>query len=407
MVWASTAKQGDYVFAVGTALAVHVFIFLFLVLLALAEILIESVREKEVPPKPEPKPVKEVIVELSPNILMDMRAAAIPLSPSAASSEVEIPPVLPEPEALPVKEEVILLEERDPEFMKTAEQQASETAPANPAFIGERDTVAGSELAPSDTGPAVPNQEGEEQKRNELNLFNSKFSDGDNPGDEPTNKQQPEKLAGDPTEESIGSQASTESEEIAVEESGVPKDPLLTNNNVVPVPEEEGKRAEMKEETLPKESKNQKEAEAAKKGEQGTAEKPPKEQPKKSGFRTEAKKTRMEGTINRRGENSLDVENTPVGRYKAQINRLIEREWQRQCVTHRNHILPGILTLRFYLDARGRTSGMRFVDEFHASEIQKGFTIQSVRSPKFPAMPKEVARELDGEPLEFRLNFNF
>ena len=115
----------------------------------------------------------------------------------------------------------------------------------------------------------------------------------------------------------------------------------------------------------------------------------------------------MDGTIRRRGENSLNVENTPIGRYKAKVNRIIEREWQRQCITHRNHILPGILTLRFYLDARGSTSEMRFIDEFQASEIQKGFTVQSVKTPKFPAMPKEVARELGGEALEFRLNFNF
>ena len=115
----------------------------------------------------------------------------------------------------------------------------------------------------------------------------------------------------------------------------------------------------------------------------------------------------MEGTLNRRGRNSLDVENTAIGRYKASINRMIEREWQRQCINHRNHILPGILTLRFYVDERGGGSGLRFIDEFHASEIQKGFTLQSVRVPKFPVMPKKVAGELEGESLEFRLNFKF
>lgn len=191
------------------------------------------------------------------------------------------------------------------------------------------------------------------------------------------------------------------------EESGRPKDSLLSTADDVSVPVEEEHREERREETLPKESRNKAEAKVAESGDEGPAENRPEEDARRSGFRTESRRTRMDGTIRRRGENSLNVENTPIGRYKAKVNRIIEREWQRQCITHRNHILPGILTLRFYLDARGRTSGMRFIDEIHASEIQKGFTVQSVKTPKFPAMSKEVARELDGEALEFRLNFNF
>ena len=383
VVSVATARQVDFVFAVGAALALHVAAFVVLVVLALAEILINSRRELDEPvAEPEPAPVEEVIVELSPDVLMAMRVAPAPL---------------PEPEPLAVAElSVIELQERP--FFKTSEAQASEVPPVAAAFIGERDTVAGSESPPAASGPEVPNQGGEEQKRGELNLFDSSFNDGENPGDERSNEVQPEKLAGDPNESTEREGAPTEPEE-----AGKPKESLLNSETALPVPAEEDK----KEETLPRESENRSEAEAAKRGEGGTAEKQPEEQPKKKGFRTESKKTRMEGTLNRRGRNSLDVENTAIGRYKASINRMIEREWQRQCINHRNHILPGILTLRFYVDERGGVSGLRFIDEFHASEIQKGFTIQSVRVPKFPVMPKKVAGELEGESLEFRLNFNF
>ena len=115
----------------------------------------------------------------------------------------------------------------------------------------------------------------------------------------------------------------------------------------------------------------------------------------------------MEGTISRRGQSSLKVDATALGKYKALVNRIIETEWQRRCVMHRDHVLPGILTLRFYVDRNGRVSGLRYLDVFQASAIQKGFTMRAVQQPDLPRMPEEVAKELDGEPLEFHINFHF
>ncbi len=170
VVSVATARPVDFVFAVGAALALHVAAFVVLVVLALAEILINSRRELDEPvAEPEPASVEEVIVELSPDVLMAMRVAPAPL---------------PEPEPLAVAElSVIELQERP--FFKTYEAQASEVPPVAAAFIGERDTVAGSESPPAASGPEVPNQDGEEQKRGELNLFDSSFSDGENPGGSP------------------------------------------------------------------------------------------------------------------------------------------------------------------------------------------------------------------------------
>ena len=115
----------------------------------------------------------------------------------------------------------------------------------------------------------------------------------------------------------------------------------------------------------------------------------------------------MEGTISRRGKSSLKVEATALGKYKAQVNRVIESEWQNRCVTHRDHLLPGILTLRFYVAKDGRVSGLRYLDVFQASAIQKGFTMKAVQQAKLPVMSEEVIKELEGELLEFHINFHF
>ena len=55
----------------------------------------------------------------------------------------------------------------------------------------------------------------------------------------------------------------------------------------------------------------------------------------------------------------------------------------------------------------GRVSGLRYLDVFQASAIQKGFTMKAVQQSKLPVMSEEVIKELEGELLEFHINFHF
>ena len=365
----------------------------------------EKEEEQEKPPPPEPQPRDEpVIVELDAEALLAMRDAAIAdlLPPeTVAIPEPTLLPVLPEPALV----DIAPIQLQPEGYQKTSEAQESEVAPDNAVLIGERNTIAASEQPGGEEGLALPTQEGEKPRRDERHLFNSEFSPGEEEGNPSKEAVKEETLAGDPNAATEETKIPVEASQ-PVEEQGVPKEELLTSDNVIEVPMKEGKQEE-KEETLPKESEKEREPEVAKQGEGGDADRRIKEKVEDGGFRTEAKKTRVEGTISRRGRSALDVESTAIGKYKARVNRVIETEWQRLCVVHRDHLLPGILTLRFYLDKNGRVSGIRYLDVFHASEMQKGFTMQAVKQPKLPAMPKEVRKELEGEPLEFRINFNF
>jgi hypothetical protein len=40
-------------------------------------------------------------------------------------------------------------------------------------------------------------------------------------------------------------------------------------------------------------------------------------------------------------------------------------------------------------------------------QVQKGFTLSSIRDAAIPAMPAELRKELDGEPMELLFNFYF
>ncbi len=388
------ARERSFAIAVVVAVVMHFVAFGAMVGTTMVDILIAEEEKPKLPDlsRPDdPDEFEDVVVELDAAALLALREAPGPEEESTETGE----PVTAEPTA------------NDPiGYAKTSPDQESEETPEGAILIGERDTLAAAELAPvKEDGPELPTQKGEDPLRNERDLFNSDFSPGEEEGRAAPENVAPQKVAGDPDAAAGNPTAPVETGQ-PVEEQGRAKEDLLESRNTVEVPVKEGVQEE-KEEALPRRKENEREAEAARKGENGQSQDPIREKMKNGGFRTESRKTRMEGTISRRGRSSLKVEATALGKYKARVNRMIETEWQRRCVMHRDHVLPGILTLRFYVDKNGRVSGLRYLDVFQASAMQKGFTMKAVQQPRLPAMPEEVIKELEGEPLEFHLNFRF
>ena len=128
----------------------------------------------------------------------------------------------------------------------------------------------------------------------------------------------------------------------------------------------------------------------------------------KKGFRSEAKATVMEGTISRRSKiGSKNVKATPVGKYMAQISKLVEQEWQRRCMMHADLIQPGTLRIGFMVDERGKVKNISTIAQTMGSENQRSLTFQALMSVKIPPMPKKVRESQRGDPLEFRYYFRF
>jgi hypothetical protein len=48
-----------------------------------------------------------------------------------------------------------------------------------------------------------------------------------------------------------------------------------------------------------------------------------------------------------------------------------------------------------------------FVEAANSSDLQKGFTLSSIREAKLPAMPAGLKKQRRGEPLELTYNFYF
>ncbi|MEY3897382.1 MAG: hypothetical protein RLZZ214_2903 [Verrucomicrobiota bacterium] len=300
-----------------------------------------------------------------------------------------------------------------PEYVRTSEDQAA-ARPEKAPFIGERDTQATSDRAPDPTAPALPSQSGIAPKNpGDLETTESRYQDGRMESNQPAKPQEPviskptpptptpdPALADNPapgeTQEAPGKDDS--------KSTPSPREALMEGPNPVdvPVPLDSPKSAEIKP-TPPKSPKSGKPAPA------------PAELPKPAvaksatdpGFRGYQRKTAIVGSISRTGRSALDVADTPLGRYQAIISRAVEQEWQRNCVRHRDFITPGFLTVRFFVETSGKVRTVQFVGSMETGEVQKGFTLNSIRNAGIPPMPAALKKDFEKEPLELIFNFYF
>jgi hypothetical protein len=307
------------------------------------------------------------------------------------------------------------------QFARSSEEQAAPPDKETP-FMGERDTRATSDRAPVEEAPPLPSQTGiAPRDEADIETTQSDYQDGEIKPDpsqasvatpEPPVPVMPDRPAPEeptpPAETAMKNPAAPGQDELR----SVPpmREKLLEGPNPVdvnvPREVENTKDEEIKptpEKRLPAESAPPIPKEIAK-----PAEVPkPKTTSQDPAFKGFQRKTAVVGSISRTGRSSLDVEDSPLGRYQASISRAVEQEWQRNCVRHRDFITPGFLTVRFFVETGGKVRSVQFVGDMETGEVQKGFTLNSIRDAEIPAMPPALRKEYDKEPLELIFRFFF
>lgn len=302
-------------------------------------------------------------------------------------------------------------------FTRTSEDQ---TAPPeeNSRFIGERSTRATSDRAPDATAPRLPSQAGMDPELREMETTQSRYQDGRldaTPGATSAPSSPPTPPAPDPTDapnpspmqESAALATSAEPGKDQVRSTPPPPDRLLEGPNPVdvqilkPSPNENEIRPTPEKRPAPDLAALPETSELKKTVRPPV---PASSDPAFSGFQ---RKTAIVGSISRTGRSALDVEDTPLGRYQAAISRAVELEWQRNCVRHRDFITPGYLTVRFFVETSGKVRSVQFVGDMETGEVQKGFTLNSIRDAPIPAMPPALKKDYAKEPLELVFRFFF
>ena len=326
----------------------------------------------------------------------------------------------PEPEQKPpLAEETVDEKEAFTEpkqrFARTSADQEG-TPDADTDILGERDTRAASEL-PATPGakPNTPAQDGAAPLYpGHVETVSKKYQEGslgqDAQGEESEVPQEASASKDDALADDEPQLDEPQPDVIVPEEesSSEPKDKHLAVGEELPAPRgDDGDKQiaeDPKEEKSPRERPNEgAHQEADKKKIVDGAE----QEPKKSGFRGYSRQTRVTGSINRQGKSALNVKNSPLGRYQALISKAVELQWRRNCEQHRDHIVPGVISIRFYVDQSGGVSGIKFQEVIGANFIERGFTQRALRQVELPKMPESVQEELKGESLELIYNFYF
>ena len=281
-------------------------------------------------------------------------------------------------------------------FARTSEDQLAPTSEM-PAFIGERNTQATSDRSPDASAPPLPSQAGID--RENLETTESRYQDSRLASDSISNHLPPTPSPPALPESPSSQEKSDTSYPDASASSPPQRERLLEGPNPVDVavPQETPENEEIK----PTPSKSPKNGRPMPKATE--APKPAND----PSFRGNQRKTAIVGSISRTGRSALDVTDSPLGRYQAIISRAVELEWQRNCVRHRDFITPGFLTVRFFIETNGRVRSVQFVGDMTTGEVQKGFTLNSIRDAKIPAMPATVRKDFVKEPLELIFNFYF
>ena len=324
----------------------------------------------------------------------------VTVSPPQLSSDTTVKILLEAASASPSAGELVPVK---PNFARTSVDQTS-AAPEKSPFIGERNTQATSDRSPDPTAPALPSQSGID--RDDLETTTSRYLDGRLGSDQPATPQapapapispavsDPAMAANSPAGEKVDAQGKDD-----VQSNPPPGDALLEGASPVdvPVPRNPAENTAIKP-TPPKRPR------------EGTAGAKASDAPKSAtepGFQGYQRKSAIVGSISRTGRSALDVADSPLGRYQAAISRAVEREWQRNCVRHRDFITPGFLTVRFFVETSGKVRTVQFVGTMETGEVQKGFTLSAIRDADIPAMPATVKKDFDKEPLELIFNFYF
>ena len=353
----------------------------------LAKIALESVPRERVT-------AGDSVATIIPEMITRAAGNTSPGPSAPAADPVPPPPPLPPPT----------------DYVRTSVDQV-EAVPERADYVGERNTRATSDNTPTPTAEDQISQRGDEPlHEDELETTRSNYQDGDLAHDRIKREKEPEINTPPPAPATVAN---------SVEAKASPK---LDGTSDTMAPPAEETRERLAEGALPVERrvKDAKLADETKEGVPQLKSDAQEEQrksvaqlpklapdPNAPGFRGNQQKTKLVGSITRTGRSALNVEDSVRGRYHAAVGRAVEKEWQLEVARNRDYITPGMLTMSFMLDAKGKIREIRVVEALQVGAIPKGFTLNAINHAEIPAMPADLKKQLNGEPLELLYRFSF
>lgn len=337
-------------------------------------------------------------------------------------------------------------------YIRTSQNQASDTAPKNAAFIADRNTLAATTIAPSpDATEPMPTMNGVKMQMREL--ADREFHNGDLK-DDARPKTQPPEVAMRPPQPLVPPAPKTPTPEEKPLQPNSKEQPPTPQTVAKTVPDQTPltKMMEEADKELAQVDKNRlplevKKPEPMDKVEKAEPEKmadappkaipldplslepvppkpemvqatPPETPPQKpipkalpvlddepvtkttanqdpNAFTPFTRKSETKGTVSNRGLTaSVDAAETPLGRYYRQVTGQVEKKWHIYLHLRRDGATPGFLKIVFFVNKKGKVEGMRVVDAKESNPVLTELTVRAIQDAEIPPMPSDVVPSL-------------
>ncbi len=120
--------------------------------------------------------------------------------------------------------------------------------------------------------------------------------------------------------------------------------------------------------------------------------------PEKDAFNPFTRTGKMDGAISREGENAVDSEATPLGRYMKQVRDAVGKKWHLYVQLGRDSFNFGRVRFRFYVDKRGVPQDLRILsDARDADPRMRDLTLRAILDAQIPPIPADLLPTLDDE----------
>jgi hypothetical protein len=105
---------------------------------------------------------------------------------------------------------------------------------------------------------------------------------------------------------------------------------------------------------------------------------------------------KMDGAVNREGENAVDAEATPLGIYMRQVTGAVEKKWHLYVRLAKDSVTFGRVRFRFYVDKRGVPQDLKILsDARDADPRMRDLTLRAILDAKIPPIPEDLQPTLD------------
>ena len=120
--------------------------------------------------------------------------------------------------------------------------------------------------------------------------------------------------------------------------------------------------------------------------------------PEKDAFNPLTRMGKVDGAISREGENAVDAEATPLGKYMRQVTGAVEKKWHLYVKLGKDSINYGRVRFRFYVDRRGTPQDLKILsDARDADPRMRELTLRAILDAKIPPIPDDLLPTLFDE----------